>query len=453
MSRPLTTEEIEDILDFITPQKGIPEITGNAIANNIKNDLRKQLEKQKVYPEIIPELKKEMIKQYHTTKIQAGESVGIICAQSIGEMQTQTTLNTFHSAGSSNKTMTTGVPRFRELIDATKNPKIVNNTIYFTKTCKTIQEIKAEVGNNISGLTFKDITLKSFIQIGKKDESWYESFKILYSDRFAMFSDCVTLIIDKQKMFDNKLSLQQLAQFIENEYDDLFCVFSPPEQSQIDIFVDTEQITLPEDRAAFIEEDNAINIYLEECVLTTLENLYVCGIPAITEVFYTKKNGEWFVETNGINSKKISKQYSSFKKLLSLPNIDYTKTISNNVWDIYEILDIEAARQFLIEEFTEVMGTGINICHTALLVDRMTHTGTIASITRYTLKNDEAGPCCKSSFEETLDNFLDAGAQGLVENTQGVSAAIMCGKRSAIGTGFSKVMIDFDCLPSDDDSE
>ena len=264
-----------------------------------------------------------------------------------------------------------------------------------------------------------------------------------------MFQDC-TMITDKQKMFNNKLSLQQLSHFIEEEYDDLF-VFSPPEQAQIDIFVDTEQVTLPDDRAAFIEEENAINIYLEECVLTTLENLYVCGIPAILEVFYTKKDNEWFAETNGINSKKISKQYSSFKKLLSLPNIDYTKTISNNVWDIYEILDIEAARQFLIEEFTEVMGTGINICHTSLLVDRMTHTGTIASITRYTLKNDEAGPCCKSSFEETLDNFLDAGAQGLVENTKGVSAAIMCGKRSAIGTGFSKVMIDFDALPSDDE--
>ena len=203
----------------------------------------------------------------------------------------------------------------------------------------------------------------------------------------------------------------------------------------------------------FIEEDNAISIYLEECVLSILENIYVCGIPAINEVFYTKKDGEWLVETNGINSKKISKQYSSFKKLLALPNIDYTKTISNNVWDIYEILDIEAARQFLIEEFTEVMGSGINICHTSLLVDRMTHTGIIASITRYTLKNDEAGPCCKSSFEETLDNFLDAGAQGLVENTKGVSAAIMCGKRSEIGTGTSKITIDFDMLPSDPESD
>jgi DNA-directed RNA polymerase subunit A" len=361
--------------------------------------------------------------------------------------------DTFHSAGASNKTMTTGVPRFRELIDATKNPKIVNNTIFFKKSCKTIQEIKKEVGNSITGLKFKDIIVKSYVQINKKSESWYDSFKILYSDRFSMFKDCVTFKVDKKKIYDNKLSLQQLAHFIEEEYDDLFCVFSPPEQGQIDVYVDTEQITLPEDRAVFIEEDNAISIYLEECVLSILENIYVCGIPAITEVFYTKKDGEWLVETNGINSKKISKQYSSFKKLLALPNIDYTKTISNNVWDIYEILDIEAARQFLIEEFTEVMGSGINLCHTSLLVDRMTHTGIIASITRYTLKNDEAGPCCKSSFEETLDNFLDAGAQGLVENTKGVSAAIMCGKRSEIGTGTSKITIDFDMLPSDPESD
>ena len=63
--------------------------------------------------------------------IQAGESVGVICAQSIGEKQTQTTLNTFHKAGQSEKTMTTGVPRFQELLNATKNPKIINHKIYF----------------------------------------------------------------------------------------------------------------------------------------------------------------------------------------------------------------------------------------------------------------------------------------------------------------------------------
>ena len=68
-----------------------------------------------------------------TSIIQAGESIGVICAQSIGEKQTQTTLNTFHTTGMSEKTMTAGVPRFQELLNATKKPNIVNHKIYFTQ--------------------------------------------------------------------------------------------------------------------------------------------------------------------------------------------------------------------------------------------------------------------------------------------------------------------------------
>jgi len=65
----------------------------------------------------------------------------------------------------------------------------------------------------------------------------------------------------------------------------------------------------------------------------------------------------------------------------------------------------------------------------------MTFNGSIASISRYTLKKDDCGPMGKASFEESLDNFLNAATQGEVEPTTGVSASIICGKRSNIGTG------------------
>ena len=152
------------------------------------------------------------------------------------------------------------------------------------------------------------------------------------------------------------------------------------------------------------------------------------------------------METNGFCSKTISKQYSSFKRLLSHPDVDYTRTVSNNVWDIYEVLDIEAARQFLIEEFMSIM-EGINTCHAMILVDRMTHNGTISSITRYTMKKEESGPMGKASFEETMDNFLNAAAEGDKEPTEGVSASIICGKRASIGTGMIKMSIDIATLP------
>ena len=93
MTRFLTEDEIESIIDFIKPSISIPYKTAMSIVESNKNRLRSQLKIQKVYPEIIPELKETIIKNYLSSIIEPGESVGIICAQSIGERQTQNTLN------------------------------------------------------------------------------------------------------------------------------------------------------------------------------------------------------------------------------------------------------------------------------------------------------------------------------------------------------------------------
>ena len=93
MSRLISPEEIENLIDFIEPNPDIPPETAATIVEQHKNLLRKQLKDQKIYPTIIPTLKECLKRYYYTTLIQAGESVGIICAQSIGEKNTQTTLN------------------------------------------------------------------------------------------------------------------------------------------------------------------------------------------------------------------------------------------------------------------------------------------------------------------------------------------------------------------------
>ena len=354
--------------------------------------------------------------------------------------------DTFHRAGQSEKTMTAGVPRFQELLNATKNPRIVNHKIFFQKGNDTIQNMRSTVGSSIVGMTMANISKSIKVELDKEDESWYEAHKILFSDEFSGHNHCITFKLDMKKLFEFKLTMQEIADHIHEEYSDLYCVFSPPAEGQLDVFVDTQNIHLPENRLLFVDKENAISIYLEEVVQTTLEKIYVCGIPAISEVFYLKDGKEWIVETNGFCSKTISKQYSSFKRLLAHPDVDYTRTVSNNVWDIYEVLDIEAARQFLIEEFMSIM-EGINTCHAMILVDRMTHNGTISSITRYTMKKEESGPMGKASFEETMDNFLNAAAEGDREPTEGVSASIICGKRASVGTGMIKLSIDISMLP------
>lgn len=54
-------------------------------------------------------------------QMEPGSAVGALCAQSIGEPGTQMTLKTFHFAGVASMNITLGVPRIKEIINASKN--------------------------------------------------------------------------------------------------------------------------------------------------------------------------------------------------------------------------------------------------------------------------------------------------------------------------------------------
>ena len=89
----LTKLEIENIISFIKPQKGIPQDSALIVVKHNKDKLYKQLKTQQIYPNMIPSLKEMLRKQYIQSLIQSGHCVGVIGAQSIGEKQTQSTLN------------------------------------------------------------------------------------------------------------------------------------------------------------------------------------------------------------------------------------------------------------------------------------------------------------------------------------------------------------------------
>lgn len=436
MLRHLTDDEIEFIVDFIKPNLSIPPKTAMSIVEANKNKLRNQLKIHKVYPQIIPELKECIKKNYYSSLIEAGESVGIICAQSLGEKQTQNTLNTFHKAGQSEKSVITGVPRFQELLNATKDPKTTSIRIYFNKKHTSIQELRKTVNHQFVNLTFSKISKEIDVCMNKKPEKWYDSFKILYKDYkwfrdFSKYRDCISIKLDIRYLYEYNIHFEDIAERIDKEYDDLICVFSPIHIGQIDIYADTSNIKLPDDRILFIDKENSKQIYMEECVKTVLENMLLFGIDGIETIYYTEENGEWIIETDG----------GDYRKIMSHKDVDSTRTVSNNVWDIYELLDIEASRSFLTNEFLDIM-EGINLCHVKLLVERMTFLGTISSISRYTMRKEECGPLGKASFEETLDNFLKAASNGETEPTTGVSASIICGKRARFGTGMVDLKLD-----------
>lgn len=454
--RKLTKDEIENILDFIKPNPHIPPDTAKIIMENAKHSLRVQLNGQEIYPQMIGKLAEQIKSMYFSTLVQPGESVGVITAQSIGEKQTQSNLNTFHKAGSSDKQPV--VSKFSELLNATNKPKAPSYWIYFRNGNLSVPELRKTIGHSLVQLTFKKLVKKWEICVDKNPEEWYDAFFLLYGEKEDTFTDCISMEIDMDILYEYKLTMYEIAEVINREYADIFCLFSPDCYGKIDVYFDTRNIDLPEEKLVFVTPENSREIYLEEVAQPILENVSLCGISGIMNMFFVQDDKEWLVETENSREKTVdsvkfkSKNKTSgkektvdsakrFKKVLAHPSVDMTRTISNNVWDIYHTFGIEASRQYMIDEFSKIM-EGINLCHVMLLVDKMTFLGTISSISRYTMRREESGPLGRASFEETLDNFLRAGVFGQEETTRGVSASIICGKRAPIGTGMCDLTMD-----------
>ena len=427
--RALTYDEIHNILDFLTPSISIPGRIADNICDSTRRDMKEQLESVNVYPSIIPKLKLNLMKQYNSSLIHPGECIGILCAQSIGEKNTQTALNTFHKAGQSEKTMTEGVPRFQELINATKNQKIVSHFIYLNNESSDLSSVIDETRGLFKYLTLDKIYTSIFIHDISTNirEPWYDMFDTIYGVRYKDYAHRVRIMLDKKKLVEHNITHQSISEIIEQLYQDVCCVYSPIGCDIIDVYIDISKI----DSSNILNNDRDLTtrIYLEEIVISNLSSIQLTGIKGIDDIFYTKQDDIWMIETNSYNDNE-----RTLNDILCMDIVNKHKTVSNNIWNIFNILGVEACRKFLIKEFMAIMD-GINTCHVKLLVDRMTFDGTIQSISRYTLKNDHSGVLGKASFEESLDNFLNACLKGETDIVDGVSASIMCGKRCRSGTG------------------
>jgi DNA-directed RNA polymerase II subunit RPB1 len=119
-------------------------------------------------------------------------------------------------------------------------------------------------------------------------------------------------------------------------------------------------------------------------------------------------------------------------------------------------LGIEAARQTIYNELTEVMDFSdvyINYHHVSVLCDRMTCNKDMVSIFRSGLLNDNVGPIAKATFEVHTEVLLNAARHADLDHMRGVSANVMCGQLGYYGTGAFNVVLDIKEFEHLDDVE
>jgi len=181
-----------------------------------------------------------------------------------------------------------------------------------------------------------------------------------------------------------------------------------------------------------------------------LQNVVLRGIKGIEKVIL-RKILDNMVENNGVYKKQeiwvLDTIGTNLLDVLGLDFIDNTRTFSNDIVEIYNILGIEAARQTIYNELVEVIefdGTYINFHNYSVLVDRMTFTHKLISIFRHGINNDNIGPIAKASFEETPEMFLKAARHAELDTMRGVSANVMCGQEGFFGTAAFQVVLDIE---------
>lgn len=95
--------------------------------------------------------------KYLKSVVQAGEAVGVVAGQSVGEPSTQMTLNTFHLAGHAAKNVTLGIPRLREIV-MTASSKIPTPTMSLVLNEEIAEEDGRKFAKGISQLSLAEIT-------------------------------------------------------------------------------------------------------------------------------------------------------------------------------------------------------------------------------------------------------------------------------------------------------
>jgi DNA-directed RNA polymerase II subunit RPB1 len=399
--------------------------------------------------------------RFENSLVEGAEMVGPLAAQSIGEVSTQLTLNTFHLAGVGEKTnVTKGVPRLTELLSNTKNPKQPMCNIYLESKYRYNLDMAAKVGNNIESNIIGDLleseaiyldpsnNLDNMLDEDKEMMKIYQVFSELDNQHEQIPDNpwIIRLEFDRKKIIEKKITMDDIHNILNNKYPTAVLMFSDDNSSKL-VF----RLRMP--FATNKEKADDDILYLKQKI-DEISQINIKGIVGISKVYTPKKSpiynkqgdvytkeDEYILETDG----------SNLFELLTRDEVDATRTYSIDPNEMLTTFGIEAARFMIQNQLKDVFGDKTNDRHIGVLCDRMNRGGEFMSVDRHGINKENIGPLAKSSFEETTDQLQEASLFGAIDDISGVSSNIMVGQIPPCGTGDSMVLLDEEMLLQQDD--
>ncbi|WP_295721717.1 DNA-directed RNA polymerase subunit A'' [uncultured Methanobrevibacter sp.] len=335
---------------------------------------------------------------YHRSFVQAGEAVGTVAAQSVGEPGTQMTMRTFHYAGVAELNVTLGLPRLIEIVDARKSISTPTMDIYLSS------EVDEDTG--IAPNQNEEFVRKLANQIGKSTiNDVLDDFNMNYAEMK------VDAVINKDKLAEKRLDYDEVIDKIENAH---------------------KKVKIDDNKFTFEPSNKSIREL--RLLADKVRDTQISGLKNIGKVIIRKED-EWIIHTEG----------SNLKEILKIDGIDNVRTTTNNINEIYMVLGIEAARNAIIHEALRTLseqGLSVDIRHIMLVADMMTSEGIVKSIGRHGIGGEKSSVLARAAFEETGKHLLTASIRGETDKLTGVIENIIVGQPIPLGTGSVDIIMD-----------
>jgi len=433
---------------------------------------KKVLSEHRLSPQAFDWLIGEIEDRFLQHRVQPGEMVGALAAQSIGEPATQMTLNTFHYAGVSSKNVTLGVPRLKEIINVSKKPHTPSLTVYLKKEYAHDSEAAKAVQATLEHTTLLTVTTMTEIwfdpiqpseaeraTVVEEDEDFVKSYYEMPDEEIdiSRISPWVLRVeLDREAMSDKSLSMEDITERIAQEYGtgELHVICNDDNADKLVLRVRIVNDGPAQKGQGDDGDDEEDYIFLKKIETAMLSEMTLRGVEGIRRVFMRepKLDGidpvtgaairyhEWLLDTEGVNLHAV---------MCADRRVDDTRTTSNDIVEIIRVLGVEAVRQALLGELRSVIefdGSYVNYRHLAMLCDVMTYRGHILAVTRHGINRVESGALMRCSFEETVDILMEASAYSECDHVRGVSENIMLGQLAPLGTGLFSLYLNTELL-------
>ncbi|KAJ3580420.1 hypothetical protein NPX13_g141 [Xylaria arbuscula] len=360
------------------------------------------------------------LEKYSKAQTEPGHAVGAVGAQSIGEPGTQMTLKTFHFAGVAGMSITQGVPRIKEIINASKSisTPVITCPLQNPRSLEAAKIVRARIEKT----TVEDV-------LRYLDDEWqpHRSFITLHVDTETLegmhlglrLGDIVEAIAKQKKLKIQKTDMQIFEQDASIE------ITVRP----LDIDPSSKRTTRTK-TATEAMADLSVRISHLKRVLPFVP---ISGYPEAARAIVQQSDKD--------NTKTVLVEGYGLRQCINTEGVVGTKVITNSVMECRDILGIEAARSTIIKEIGDVMDMmNIDPRHMQLLADVMTYKGEILGITRFGLSKMRDSVLQLASFEKTADHLFDAASAMKTDPIEGVSEKIIMGETMSIGTGAFQVV-------------